>query len=527
MEFKILFQGTREIVIEVMNEGIYDIKAYDIFINKEKIGVSDKVVYSIYQLAPDTEYCVGIGRDGKIDCDISFRTEKEFATLNVHTFGAKGDGVQDDTLFIQTAINSCPMDGRVLIPKGTYKVTSLFLKSNLHIEFEEGAILSAIPNRDLIPILPGIIECKDETGEYNLGTWEGNPVDMFASVINGLFVSNVTITGKGIIDGNASRENWWKEPKAMIRAYRPRMLYLNRCNNITIQGITVQNSPSWCIHPYFSKELRFFDLKVLNPSDSPNTDGLDPESCEDVEIVGVYFSLGDDCIAIKSGKIYMGAKYKTPSKNIEIRQCYMRDGHGSVTIGSEMAGGIRDIKVTKCKFSHTDRGLRIKTRRGRGKNGILDNIVFDQIIMDQVKTPFVINGFYFCDSDGHSEYVQTKEVLPVDERTPIIGTFAFRNIECYNCHSAGIYIYGLPELKVKHVIMDNIKIEFAENAVPGVPAMMDGCTDIVRLGIHAANVEKLEMTKVSVSGYEGKGFVSSNVDELILDEETKKILHER
>ena len=185
---------------------------------------------------------------------------------------------------------------------------------------------------------------------------------MFSGILTGIEAEDVVIYGSGRIEGNASADpdNWWYEPKKMRTAFRPRMIFLNRCKNISIQGITVQNSPSWNIHPYFSQDLKFVDLKVLNPKDSPNTDGLDPESCKNVEILGVYFSLGDDCIAIKSGKIYMGSKYRTPSENITIAQCCMRDGHGSITIGSEMAGGVKGLLVKDCRFLHTDRGLRIK-----------------------------------------------------------------------------------------------------------------------------------------------------------------------
>lgn len=168
---------------------------------------------------------------------------------------------------------------------------------------------------------------------------------------------------------------------------------------------------------------------------------------QNVEIVGVYFSLGDDCIAVKAGKIYMGAKYKRPCENLMIRQCCMRDGHGSVTIGSEMAGGVINLTVKDCLFINTDRGLRIKTRRGRGKDAIVDEILFDNIQMDQVMTPLVINCFYFCDPDGHIEYVRSKEALPVDERTPQIRSLVFKNIEAKNCHVAGAFFYGLPEKK--------------------------------------------------------------------------------
>src|SRR5699024_10394172 len=164
--------------------------------------------------------------------------------------------------------------------------------------------------------------------------------------------------------------------KTKKAAWRPRTVFLINCDNVLIQGLSIKNSPSWTVHPYFSKNLKFIDLKIENPKDSPNTDGLNPESCENVEIIGVDFSVGDDCIAIKSGKLYMGRKRKTPSKNIIIRNCYMHDGHGAVVIGSEMSGGVHEVKVEACIFEKTDRGLRIKTRRGRGEQGRIDQITF-------------------------------------------------------------------------------------------------------------------------------------------------------
>ena len=124
-------------------------------------------------------------------------------------FGAKGDGESDDTLFIQSAIQCCPPGGRAYIPAGIYKVTCLFLKSDITIDPAEGAVISAYTDRTRFPILPEIIESWDEEKEYNLGTWEGNSLDMFASILTGIHVSNVVITGEGIHDGCAGEENWW------------------------------------------------------------------------------------------------------------------------------------------------------------------------------------------------------------------------------------------------------------------------------------------------------------------------------
>lgn len=516
MKITSLFQTARCVTIEIEDGSIFETeKEYEIYVNEAFYKTTKRVITSIYGLKPDTWYeirvCSGDESEGLV-----MKTQYEFVTLNVRDFGAKGDGVQDDTIYIQSAIMACPENSRVLIPEGIYRITSLFLKDHLKLELAKGAVLSADTDRMHFPVFPAMIESYDETEEYNLGTWEGNPLPMFSGIITGINVKHVVIYGEGLIDGNANddRDNWWYDAKVKRIAFRPRMIFLNHCENVVVQGIQVQNSPSWNIHPYFSNHLRFLDLTVLNPKDSPNTDGLDPESCRDVEIVGIYFSLGDDCIAVKSGKIYMGAKYKTPCEDITIRQCCMRDGHGSITIGSEMAGGVRNLTVKDCLFLHTDRGLRIKTRRGRGKDAIIDGVLFDNIRMDHVKTPFVINCFYFCDPDGHTEYVWNKDALPVDARTPDIRTLVFHNIEAKNCHVAAAYMYGLPERKIQKVIMEHIHVTYAEQPEAGVPAMMDGLGPCTKMGIFARNIGQLILRDVTIEGQEGNPWILDRIDRL-------------
>lgn len=517
MELSVIFKTARCVTIEMKDGSIYEsAQPKKVLVNGVLYQETKKVITSIFGLRPDQDYQISV-ECGAETAETTVRTDKEFVTLNVRDFGAKGDGIQDDTNFIQAAILCCPKDSRVLIPEGTYRITSLFLKDDLRLELGKGAVLSAMTDRSRFPILKGLIESYDEKEEYNLGTWEGNPLDMFSSIITGVNVKNVILYGEGMIDGNASyaEDNWWFDAKVRRGAFRPRMIFLNHCENVVVQGIRVQNSPSWNIHPYFSNHLRFLDLTVLNPKDSPNTDGLDPESCKDVEIAGVYFSLGDDCIALKSGKIYMGSKYKVASEDIVIRQCCMRDGHGSITIGSEMAGGIKRVTVKDCRFLHTDRGLRIKTRRGRGKDAIIDEITFERIEMDHVMTPFVINCFYFCDPDGHNHYVQTKETMPVDDRTPSIKRMTFRNIEARNCHVAAAYFYGLPEQKIEKVEMEHIYVDYAREPQKGVPAMMDGIEPLSKMGVYANNVETLVFHDVTIQGQDGEALILQNVDHMI------------
>lgn len=517
MNMKLLMKSARSAVIELADGGIYYTKEkYRIFVNGRCATEAENVVISLFDLKPETEYeVVAVNDKEETVGSLVFKTEYEFVTLNVKEFGAIGDGVSDDTKFIQAAILSCPADSRVLIPKGVYRITSLFLKSNVNIELAEGAELRAETDRYAYPKFPALIESYDETDEYNLGTWEGNPLPMFAGIITGINVENVLIYGKGTINGNASKENWWHNPKVMVEAFRPRLFFINHCKKITMQGVKCCNSPSWTLHPYFSDNLKFFNLTIENPSDSPNTDGLDPESCKDVEIAGIRFSLGDDCIAVKSGKIYMGRKHKKPSENISIRQCLMENGHGAVTIGSEMAGGVKNLVVEECLFSHTDRGLRIKTRRGRGKDAILDRIIFRKIDMDHVMTPFVVNSFYFCDPDGKTEYVQSREIMKVDDRTPEIKTLIFEDIDAKNCHVAAAHFDGLPEQKIENITMRNVSVTYTDNPTCDVPAMSSGVEPCTLKGIFANNVKKLVLENISIIGQQGEMMELCGVDELI------------
>ena len=343
MVINILFYTGREAAVEVTDGGCFTSdSAYEFYLNGEKTAVSNRTVMSFYRLEPDTVYTVKVVK-GEDHGTVIFKTKKEVVSLNVRDFGAAGDGVKDDTKAIQCAVMSCPEGGRVTVPAGTYKVYPLFLKSDMVFELQEGALLSAFTDRESFPVLPGNKPANNDRGEYFLGTWEGEPVNSFPGILTGIGIKNTVITGEGTIDGCASTDNWWFEPKKIRIAARPRMIFLNDCTGVTVHGITVKNSPSWNIHPYFSKDLGFYDIKILSPKVSPNTDGLNPESCNGVNIVGVLFSVGDDCIAIKSGKMYMGQKYKTPSQNLSIRKCLMRDGHGAIVIGSENAGGVKDL----------------------------------------------------------------------------------------------------------------------------------------------------------------------------------------
>ncbi len=511
MKLDAIFISSRSVTIELKNNDIYTTSSYDVFLNDELIKSNEnKNVFSIFDLNQDSNYTIKVKQGNNIDC-IDIKTLPESVGLNVKRFGAKGDGKSLDTYYIQAAILACPDGGRVYFPDGEYYTGPLFLRSNITIELAKNVKLIGDIDRKNYPILPGVTFTSDELDEYNLGSWEGNPLDCFASIITGINVENVNIIGEGIIDGNASNSDWWVDVRNKRIAWRPRGVFLNHCKNITLQGVTVTNTPSWNLHPYFSEGLKFLDLKLINPKNSPNTDGCDPESCKNVDIIGVNFSVGDDCIAIKSGKIYMGRKHKKPSELFNIRNCSMNFGHGAIVLGSEMSGGIKNITVSQCLFNQTDRGLRIKTRRGRGKDAVIDGIVFENIQMDDVLTPLVINMFYFCDPDGHTEYVYSKEKLPVDERTPYLGEFVFKDIDCKNVNVAAGTFYGLPEQPIKSINIENVKFHYSPNPKEGIPAMMDGLNPMKGKGLIFSYVNKVSIKNVAFDGLKDKEYELNDV----------------
>lgn len=236
----------------------------------------------------------------------------------------------------------------------------------------------------------------------------------------------------------------------------------------------------------------------------PTTDGIDPDCSNNIEIKGCKFSVGDDCIAIKSGTYGLALKYKQASSDILIENNLMADGHGGVVFGSESSGGIKNIIVRRCLFENTDRGLRIKTRRGRGNVGQIDNITFDDIVMNNVLTPFVINSYYnMGPKGGHEEYVWTTKALPVDEYTPVLGAFHFSNMVCNDVSIAAGVFLGLAEMPIKLVSFENVSFSYNKEALEGIPCMMEHPYKMKRAGIFCLNVEKLETKNVTFDGVLG------------------------
>jgi len=189
----------------------------------------------------------------------------------------------------------------------------------------------------------------------------------------------------------------------------------------------------------------------------------------------------------------------------------MAYGHGAIVLGSECSGGIRDLEISQCYFEKTDRGLRIKTRRGRGNTAVIDGVTFENIYMNEVLTPLVMNMFYYCDDDGKTEYVWSKNPLPLDDRTPYLGHFTFKNMTCENVHVAAGFFYGLPEQPIASITLENITFSYAKDALPGIPAMMSFLDPMEKAGLIFKNVRNVVLNHASVQGASGEAVTLENV----------------
>jgi polygalacturonase len=217
------------------------------------------------------------------------------------------------------------------------------------------------------------------------------------------------------------------------------------CKNVLIEGISLKNPPMWTVHPIYCENVTVDGISIHNPADSPNTDGINPDACKYMHISNCHISVGDDCITIKSGRDEDGRRVGRACENITITNCTMLDGHGGIVIGSEMSGDVRKVTISNCVFDGTDRGIRIKSMRGRG--GVVEEIRVSNIVMKNIKEEAVkLNMFYHTTPDE-----------PVSERTPSFRNIHLSNITVSQSQKAG-FLLGLAELPIENITFNNINI---------------------------------------------------------------------
>ncbi|MGE5551193.1 MAG: glycoside hydrolase family 28 protein [Bacteroidota bacterium] len=419
------------------------------------------------------------------------------AFRNITEFGAIPDGITPSTRAFASAIESAAAagGGTVYVPAGVFSTGPIHLKSNITLYLDAGAR----------------VRFSREPGDYPLVhmRWEGSECECYSPQIFGQGLENVAVMGRGVLDGQG--EPWWQMRRENRLDFpRPRLIGLVDCRDVLIEGIKLKNSPSWTINPIRCENLTIDKVTITNPADSPNTDGIDPESCRNVHIANCHVDVGDDCIVIKAGK--EDCTPRVPCENITITNCTMVHGHGGVVIGSEMSGGVRNVAISNCVFEGTDRGIRLKSRRGRG--GVVEDIRVSNIVMRGVICPFVIHLFYHCGAGGKEQAVQDKNPRPVTDATPIFRRIHFSGITAREVSAAAGFIHGLPEMPVEEVTFDDISVHLAADAAPGLPAMMNDLEPMQRRGFYCCHARRVSFRNVRIDGHEGPAFTVKHSREL-------------
>lgn len=380
-------------------------------------------------------------------------------TLLLTRFGAVGDSLTDCKPAFDKAIEACRKQGggKVLVPPGTYLVNGpVHLTNNLCIELQKGSKLVFGSNpSDYLPAV--------------LTSWEGTFLYNYSPFIYGYQLENVAITGEGEIDGNArdsfslwaekqkdsqllsrkmNHENTPVKDRIFGKGHflRPQLIQFFECKNILIEGITIKNSPFWCVHLLKSENI--IARKVKFDAFNRNNDGFDPEYSKNILIEDIDFNNGDDNVAIKAGRDHEGRSTAMPSENIIIRNCRFKGLHG-VVIGSEMSAGVQNVFVENCTYGgYCKRGIYLKSNPDRG--GFIRDVYIKNVSFAEVEDCFFITSYYHGEGKGFA--------------TDISNVFV-DGVKCRKATNAGIVIQGYPSRKVKDIYFSNVTIDSAATGI--------------------------------------------------------------
>lgn len=401
--------------------------------------------------------------------------DREFSIVD---HGAKVGGQTDVKPAIDAAIAACAQvgGGKVVVPAGEWRVDGpIHLRSNVNLHVARGAMLkfSAEPRH----YLPAVFT-----------RFEGTELLNFSPLIYALDQENIAVTGEGTLDGQAGPKSWWPwkgkwggevdhgwregDPDQLAAVarlgkladegvapaerkfgandrLRPSFVQPYRCRRVLIEGVTIINSPMWILNPVLCESVTIRGVTV--DSHGPNNDGCNPESCRNVLIEKCTFDTGDDCIAIKSGRNADGRRLNRPSENIVVRHCTMRDGHGGVTLGSEMSGGIRNVFVEECEMSspQLERAIRLKSNSLRG--GFLENLYVRNVRVGEVSDAVIhVDLRYFGETGEHPPVVRNLQLDRVTSQKS----------------KRPLFLLGTAESPIQNVVISNS--EFAKAAKPSV-----------------------------------------------------------
>ncbi|MCU0474392.1 MAG: glycoside hydrolase family 28 protein [Bacteroidales bacterium] len=391
--------------------------------------------------------------------------EKYFSVMD---FGAREGGKEKCTKAFADAIDKASESGGgfVIVPKGKYLVGPIVLKNNVCLKFEEGTEILFSPHTD--DYLPAV-----------LSRHQGIDCYKHSAFIYANNATNIGIIGKATLHGQG--KTWWdfrfaipddEDPFQTLMEMAENDVPLSErvfddihktllapcfvmpiyCKNVLIEDISLKYGAYWTVNPVYCENVTIRNVSVETTGEygkTSNGDGINICSCKNVLIENCWLNTGDDCITLKSGRGIDGYKKGIPTMNVEIRNCKSLQGHGGVVIGSETSGGIRNIYVHDCEFNGTDRGLRIKTARGRGD--AIENVWFEDIKMgSMIKEAIIILM---------PRYTNRYPAYPLTRMTPRIRNIHYKNIQCEAAGEHAIWIQGLPEMPIESITMEGIHVK--------------------------------------------------------------------
>jgi polygalacturonase len=401
--------------------------------------------------------------------------------FNVRDFGARGDGINFDTAAIQKALDACGKSGgTVELPVGIYLSKPLTFHAKTIFKIDSGATLQASTNQSDFMKTPGDWLKAKSGGD-------------FVPFIGGKNLADVTFTGRGVIDGGGAA--WWPEAEKARRIKsgytlpRPNLIVLERCTNVCVENITLQNSPKFHLVPSDCEDVVISNVTILAPAGAANTDAIDP-SGHHYLITKCTLDVGDDNVAIKAGKKIPG---EFQSEDFTITDCTFLHGHG-MSIGSETVGGVRNVTVKNCMFENTENGLRIKSDVRRG--GVVENIFYSDITMSNVVPAITFTTYYMNDSAGDA--IKTNAAQTAGEKIPVYRNIRISNLKATCQKSAGM-ILGLPESCISNVVFENVEI----SAPKGMTIRNAKGIQFKNSKILAANGASVILENAEVSGLAG------------------------
>ncbi|KAJ8442040.1 hypothetical protein Cgig2_007878 [Carnegiea gigantea] len=359
----------------------------------------------------------------------------------VTDFGAKGDGKTLNTNAFQSAVDHlsklAPDGGaQLIVPPGRWLTGSFSLTSHFTLYLHKDAVLLASQSVKDYPVLA--------------------PLPSYGKGRDAPAGNNGTIDGQG--------EWWWEKYKAKeLTETRPYLIELMYSNNVQITNLTLRDSPNWNVHPVYCSDLIIHGLTILAPTHSKNTDGIDPDSCSNVWIENNYIVSGDDCIAIKSGWDEYGIKFNMPTQHVIIRHLTcISPTSATIALGSEMSGGIRDVRAEHITAIDTESGVRIKTSPGRG--AFVKDIYVRQMTMKTMKYVFWMTGHYGSDPDNHFN----------PRALPDVENINYRDMVAENVTMAA-NLEGIKGDAFKGVCVSNVTIGLSKKP----KEIQWNCTDVV------------------------------------------------